>query len=210
MSPEPTPEHPPDVPAGRSASAVRETRETRVRIALHLDPETPAAEIATGIGFFDHMLETLARHAGISLTVEAEGDLQVDPHHTMEDVGLTLGGCLAEALGDLSGVRRFGSAHVPLDEALSRVVVDLCGRPFLAWRVAFPAARVGEVPTELFEDFFRALTDRGRITVHVDGLVGRNSHHLAETVFKAFARALAEAKEVLGSEVPSTKGTLSR
>lgn len=196
-------------PRRRVASRRRETRETQVRIALDLDPETPNTRISTGLGFFDHMLEALGRHSGVSLTVEAKGDLHVDPHHTMEDVGLTLGDCLAEALGDLAGVRRFGAAHVPLDEALSRVVVDLCGRPFLAWRVAFPAERVGAVPTELFEDFFRALTDRGRLTVHVDGLTGRNSHHLAETVFKAFARALAEAKEVVGGAVPSTKGTLS-
>ena len=193
----------------RTAVRLRETRETRVRIELDLDPAVPLVEISTGIGFFDHMLEALARHSGIALTVEAEGDLHVDAHHTMEDVGLTLGDCLAEALGDLKGVRRFGTAHVPLDEALSRVVVDLCGRPFLAWRVVFPAERVGETPTELFEDFFRALTDRGRLTVHVDGLIGRNSHHLAETVFKAFARAFAEAKEVVGGAVPSTKGTLS-
>ncbi len=193
----------------RTAARLRETRETRVRIEVDLDPAVPSAEISTGIGFFDHMLEALARHSGIALTVEAEGDLQVDAHHTMEDVGLTLGDCLAEALGDLKGVRRFGTAHVPLDEALSRVVVDLCGRPFLAWRVAFPAERVGETPTELFEDFFRALTDRGRLTVHVDGLIGRNSHHIAETVFKAFARAFTDAKEVVGKAVPSTKGTLS-
>ena len=193
----------------RTAVRLRETRETRVRIELDLDPAVPSVEISTGIGFFDHMLEALARHSGIALTVEAEGDLHVDAHHTMEDVGLTLGDCLAEALGDLKGVQRFGTAHVPLDEALSRVVVDLCGRPFLAWRVVFPAERVGETPTELFEDFFRALTDRGRLTVHVDGLIGRNSHHLAETVFKAFARAFAEAKEVVGGAVPSTKGTLS-
>ena len=193
----------------RTAARLRETRETRVRIELDLDPAVPLVEISTGIGFFDHMLEALARHSGIALTVEAEGDLHVDAHHTMEDVGLTLGDCLAEALGDLKGVQRFGTAHVPLDEALSRVVVDLCGRPFLAWRVVFPAERVGETPTELFEDFFRALTDRGRLTVHVDGLIGRNSHHLAETVFKAFARAFAEAKEVVGGAVPSTKGTLS-
>lgn len=202
------------VPAGvpvrrRQASRLRETRETRVRIVVDLDPPEPSAEISTGIGFFDHMLEALARHAGIALTVEARGDLHVDAHHTMEDVGLTLGDCLAEALGDLKGVRRFGTAHVPLDEALSRVVVDLCGRPFLAWRVAFPAERVGETPTELFEDFFRALTDRGRLTVHVDGLIGRNSHHIAETVFKAFARAFADAKQIVGEAVPSTKGTLS-
>lgn len=201
---------PPSPPAGRrTATRLRETRETHVRIALDLDPEAPAADIATGIGFFDHMLEAFARHSGISLTVEARGDLHVDAHHTMEDVGLALGDCLAEALGDLRGVRRFGAAHAPLDEALSRVVVDLCGRPFLAWRVAFLTERIGETPTELFEDFFRALTDRGRLTVHVDGLTGRNSHHVAETVFKAFARAFAEAKEVVGGAVPSTKGTLS-
>ena len=193
----------------RTAVRLRETRETRIRIELDLDPAVPCVEISTGIGFFDHMLEALARHSGMALTVEADGDLHVDAHHTMEDVGLTLGDCLAEALGELKGVRRFGTAHVPLDEALSRVVVDLCGRPFLAWRVVFPAERVGETPTELFEDFFRALTDRGRLTVHVDGLIGRNSHHLAETVFKAFARAFAEAKEVVGDAVPSTKGTLS-
>ena len=193
----------------RKASRRRETRETQVRIAVDLDPPEPSVEISTGIGFFDHMLEAFARHSGIALTVEAHGDLHVDPHHTMEDVGLTLGDALAEALGDLKGVRRFGTAHVPLDEALSRVVVDLCGRPFLAWRVAFPAERVGGTPTELFEDFFRALTDRGRLTVHVDGLIGRNSHHIAETVFKAFARAFADAREVVGEVVPSTKGTLS-
>lgn len=196
-------------PAPRRAARERTTRETRVAVALDLDPANPSARISTGIGFFDHMLDSFARHSGISLEVEAEGDLHVDPHHTMEDVGLTIGDCLAEALGDLAGVRRFGAAHAPLDEALSRVVVDLCGRPFLAWRVAFPAARVGEAPTELFEDFFRALTDRARITVHVDGLTGRNSHHIAETVFKAFALAFAEAKTVLGAEVRSTKGTLS-
>ncbi len=193
----------------RRATRSRATRETRIAVTVDLDPVAPSSRIATGIGFFDHMLEAFARHAGIDLTVDAEGDLHVDPHHTMEDVGLTLGDCLAEALGDLGGVRRFGSALIPLDEALSRVVVDLCGRPFLAWRVRFPAARVGEAPTELFEDFFRALTDRARMTVHVDGLTGRNSHHIAETVFKAFARAFAEAKGVVGSEVPSTKGTLS-
>lgn len=193
----------------RRASCDRETRETRVRVLLDLDPPGPRAEVATGLGFLDHMLDAFARHSGVALTVEAKGDLEVDPHHTMEDVGLALGGAVADALGDLAGVRRFGSAHVPLDEALSRVVVDLCGRPFLAWRAAFAAERVGQVPTELFEDFFRALTDRARITAHVDVLAGRNTHHIAETVFKAFARAFAEAKEVVGSEVPSTKGTLT-
>lgn len=193
----------------RSASRSRVTRETRTRVAVTLDPEAPRARISTGLGFLDHMLEAFTLHSGIALVVEAKGDLEVDPHHTVEDVGLALGDCLAEALGDLRGVRRFGVGHVPLDEALSRVVVDLCGRPFLAWRAAFPVERIGEVPTELFEDFFRALTDRGRLTVHVDVLSGRNSHHIAETVFKAFGRAFAEAKEVVGGGVPSTKGTLS-
>lgn len=193
----------------RRAACDRETRETRVRVEIDLDPPKPRTEVATGLGFLDHMLDAFARHSGVALRVEAKGDLEVDPHHTMEDVGLALGGAVADALGDLAGVRRFGSAHVPLDEALSRVVVDLCGRPFLSWRAAFPAERVGEVPTELFEDFFRALTDRARITAHVDVLAGRNTHHIAETVFKAFARAFAEAKEVVGSEVPSTKGTLT-
>lgn len=197
----------------RRAACERETRETRVRVEIDLDPPPdaprPRTEVATGLGFLDHMLDAFARHSGVALTVEAKGDLEVDPHHTMEDVGLALGGAVADALGDLAGVRRFGSAHVPLDEALSRVVVDLCGRPFLSWRAAFPAERVGEVPTELFEDFFRALTDRARITAHVDVLAGRNTHHIAETVFKAFARAFAEAKEVVGVEVPSTKGTLT-
>lgn len=193
----------------RSASRSRVTKETRTRVAVTLDPEVPRARISTGLGFLDHMLEAFTLHSGIALVVEAKGDLEVDPHHTVEDVGLALGDCLAEALGDLRGVRRFGVCHVPLDEALSRVVVDLCGRPFLAWRAAFPVERIGEVPTELFEDFFRALTDRGRLTVHVDVLSGRNSHHIAETVFKAFGRAFAEAKEVVGGGVPSTKGTLS-
>lgn len=193
----------------RSASRNRVTKETKTSVAVVLDPEAPRARISTGLGFLDHMLEAFTLHSGIALAVEAEGDLQVDPHHTVEDVGLALGDCLGEALGDLRGVRRFGVGHVPLDEALSRVVVDLCGRPFLAWRAAFPVERIGQVPTELFEDFFRALTDRGRLTVHVDVLSGRNSHHIAETIFKAFGRAFAEAKEVVGAGVPSTKGTLS-
>ncbi len=193
----------------RTAKRERTTRETSVRVAVDLDPPAPRAEIATGLGFLDHMLEAFARHSGIALNVEAKGDLHVDPHHTIEDIGITLGDCLREALGDLVGVERFGVAHVPLDEALSRVVVDLCGRPFLAWRVAFPAERVGAVPTELFEDFFRALTDRSRITVHVDGLTGRNSHHIAETVFKGFARAFRDARRLVSDRVPSTKGSLS-
>ncbi len=193
----------------RRAAADRSTRETSVKARVDLDPPEPRISVSTGLGFFDHMLDAFARHSGVSLAIEAKGDLHVDPHHTIEDVGLVLGDCLREALSDLVGVERFGTAHVPLDEALSRVVVDLCGRPFLAWRVRFSAERVGAVPTELFEDFFRALTDRSRMTVHVDGLTGRNSHHIAETVFKAFGRAFRDARSVVSDRVLSTKGSLS-
>ena len=156
------------------------------------------------------MLELFTDHGRFDLELVAKGDLEVDDHHTVEDVGLVIGECLAEALGDKAGVRRFGTSHVPLDEALSRVVVDLSGRPFTVFEVTFPTERVGSFSTELFEDFFRAVSDRARLTLHVDALRGRNSHHIIETVFKAFGRALAEACErTAGSTVVSTKGTLS-
>jgi imidazoleglycerol-phosphate dehydratase len=179
-----------------------------VEVNLVLDGQG-RTEIETGIGFFDHMLELFGHHGRFDLNVKAEGDLQVDFHHTVEDVGLVLGECLKDALGKKESVNRFANAYVPLDEALSRVVVDLSGRGYLHWNVPFPSERVGEFPTELFEDFFRAFSDRARITVHVENLYGRNNHHIIETVFKAFARALRQAVKRDGSgEVLSTKGVL--
>jgi imidazoleglycerol-phosphate dehydratase len=170
---------------------------------------TGKAEIETGIGFFDHMLEILTHHAQWDLTLEAKGDLHVDYHHTVEDTGLLLGEALHDALGDKVGIERFGSANVPLDEAHSRVVVDLSGRPYLFWKVGFTSDRVGDFPTELFEDFFRALIDRARMTVHVENLYGRNNHHIIETVFKALARGLRKAVQRGAVDgIPSTKGTL--
>ena len=193
----------------RSAANRRATRETTVDVQLTLDGGGKA-EIATGIGFLDHMLELLTHHGGLDLSVRARGDLHVDFHHTVEDVGLVLGDCLEQALGDKAGVNRFGLAYVPLDEALSRAVVDLSGRPYLDWRVRFTSDRVGEFPTELFQDFFRALTDRSKVTLHVETLHGDNNHHIIETVFKAFARALRQATRLTASAgVPSTKGTLT-
>ena len=192
----------------RAAESRRSTKETTVEVQLTLDG-SGKAEIATGIGFLDHMLELLTHHGGLDLSVRAQGDLHVDFHHTIEDVGLVLGDCLEQALGDRAGVNRFGLAYVPLDEALSRVVVDLSGRPYLDWRVRFTSDRVGDVPTELFQDFFRALSDRSKVTLHVETLHGDNNHHIIETVFKAFARSLRQATRLTGSSsVPSTKGTL--
>lgn len=187
----------------------RATRETEIEATLTLDG-TGKTNIQTGMGFLDHMLELLAHHGRFDLDLRAKGDLEVDYHHTVEDVGLVLGECIGEALGEKSGVERFGTSYVPLDEALTRVVVDLSGRPYLSFEVTFPTERVGTFPTELFEDFFRALVDRSRMTLHVDLLHGRNSHHIAETTFKAFARALARAcTRREGGILLSTKGTLS-
>ncbi|HJS72952.1 MAG TPA: imidazoleglycerol-phosphate dehydratase HisB [Vicinamibacteria bacterium] len=187
----------------------RTTRETAIEARLSLDG-AGSASIETGMPFLDHMLELFAHHGRFDLELRAKGDLDVDYHHSVEDAGLVLGDCLSEALGDKSGIQRFGTAYVPLDEALSRAVVDICGRPYLHYGVRFRTERVGDFPTELFEDFFRGLTDRARVTLHLDLLHGRNSHHIAETLFKAFGRALrdASARSVKGL-VPSTKGTLS-
>jgi imidazoleglycerol-phosphate dehydratase len=188
----------------RSAQRKRRTKETAVEVSLQVDGKG-TADVATGMGFLDHMLELLALHGGLDLSIRATGDLQVDFHHTVEDIGLVLGDCLSEALGDKAGVSRFGLAYVP-----SRVVLDLSGRPYLAWRVKFTSDRVGDFPTELFEDFFRALCDRSRMTVHVETLAGDNNHHVIETVFKAFARALRQAVSLTDSrEIPSTKGILT-
>lgn len=193
----------------RRAVIERKTRETDIRLALSLDGQGQA-RITTGIGFFDHMLESLTKHAGFDLDLRCRGDLQVDAHHTVEDVGIVLGDALREALADKAGIVRFGHAYVPLDEALSRAVIDLSGRPSLHYGVTFKAKTLGAMPTELFEDFFGALTDHGRLSLHLDLIRGRNAHHIAETLFKATARALAMAvaldPRVAG--IPSTKGLL--
>ena len=193
----------------RKARIERRTRETNITLALNLDRAT-RSRIKTGVGFFDHMLTSLAKHAGFGLEVRCRGDLHVDAHHSVEDVGIALGQALKAALGDKKGIARFGHAYCPLDEALSRVIVDLSGRPWLHMGVAFRAKRIGDMPTELFEDFFWALADHGRLNLHLDLIRGRNSHHIAEATFKATARALAMAValDARVKGVPSTKGTL--
>ena len=194
---------------GRRAELRRATRETDVSLSLELDGGG-RAQVATGIGFLDHMLTALVTHARFDLELRCQGDLHVDAHHSVEDVGIVLGDALRQARGDKRGITRYGHAYVPLDEALARCVVDLSGRPWLEFGVSFPAATIGTLPTELFEDFFWALADHGRFNLHLDCLRGRNSHHIAETLFKATARALRAAVAVDPSqaEVPSTKGVL--
>ena len=194
----------------RTADLSRSTSETRIRVALNLDG-SGRAQLATGIGFFDHMLEQIARHGLIDLTVEAQGDLHIDGHHTVEDVGITLGQAFAQALGDKRGVRRYGHAFVPLDEALSRVVIDLSGRPGLVWEVPFTRAMVGEFDVDLAHEFFQGFVNHAGVTLHVDNLRGANAHHQCETVFKAFGRALRMAVEPdarAAGSIPSTKGSL--
>ena len=194
----------------RRAEVVRGTKETQIRVAVDLDG-SGAAQLATGIGFFDHMLEQIARHGMIDLTIEAQGDLHIDGHHTVEDVGITFGQAFAQAVGDKAGVRRYGHAYVPLDEALSRAVVDLSGRPGLEWHVPFSRAMIGEFDVDLAHEFFHGFVNHALVTVHVDNLRGHNAHHQCETVFKAFARALRMALEPdprAAGVIPSTKGTL--
>jgi imidazoleglycerol-phosphate dehydratase len=194
----------------RTATLARTTSETEISLTLDLDG-TGQAAIATGIGFLDHMLTALARHSSFDLNLRARGDLHIDAHHTTEDVGIVLGRALNEALGEKRGIRRFGHALVPMDEALAEAAVDISGRAHLAWSVAFEQARLGEMDTELFEEFFRALAGNALITLHVTKRAGRNAHHVAEACFKAAARALRMATELdprAGNAVPSTKGTL--
>ena len=195
----------------RRGKTARKTTETEVSVKVDLDG-TGAAKIATGIGFLDHMLEQLARHALVDMDIAARGDLHIDMHHTTEDVGIALGQALNEALGDRRGIRRFASADLAMDEALTRVAIDVSGRPFLVWRTAFPTQKIGDFDTELVREFFQALAQNARITLHVENAYGDNSHHIAETCFKGAARALRMAVERdarLGDMVPSTKGTLS-
>jgi imidazoleglycerol-phosphate dehydratase len=194
---------------GRSAAVKRKTRETDIALALGLDGPGRSS-IDTGIGFLDHMLTAFATHGRFDLDVRCRGDLHVDAHHSVEDVGIALGDALKQALGDKKGIVRFGHAYVPLDEALSRCVIDLSGRPFLHYAVTFKAKQLGTMPTELFEDFFWALADHGRLNIHLETIRGRNAHHIAETLFKSASRALsmAVALDPRVKTVPSTKGSL--
>lgn len=194
----------------RSANVKRDTRETQIEIALDLDG-TGKAALDTGIPFLEHMLAQIARHGLVDLSIKARGDLHIDAHHTVEDIGITFGQALARALGDKAGIRRYADACVPLDEALSRVVIDCSGRPGLAYSADYPRARVGEFDVDLIREFFQGLVNHALITLHIDNLKGRNAHHIAETIFKAFGRALRVAVEPdpkIAGVVPSTKGAL--
>jgi imidazoleglycerol-phosphate dehydratase len=194
----------------RTADIQRNTKETQIHVRVNLDG-TGAAQLVTGIGFFDHMLDQVARHGLIDLQVDAKGDLHIDGHHLVEDVGITLGMAVAKAVGDKAGIQRYGHAYVPLDEALSRVVIDLSGRPGLHMRVPFKAGMVGGFDTQLAYEFFQGFANHALVTLHIDNLHGDNAHHQCETVFKAFARALRMALAAdprSAGVVPSTKGTL--
>jgi imidazoleglycerol-phosphate dehydratase len=194
----------------RAATVSRDTLETRIAISIDLDG-TGAAELSSGIPFLDHMLDQVARHGLVDLKVAAVGDLEIDAHHTVEDIGITLGQAFARAVGDKTGVRRYGHAYVPLDEALSRVVLDLSGRPGLVFEVPFTRARIGDFDVDLFIEFFQGFVNHAMVTVHVDNLRGHNAHHQAESVFKAFGRALRMAVEIdprAAGAMPSTKGSL--
>jgi imidazoleglycerol-phosphate dehydratase len=200
----------PSEATARAATVRRDTKETRIRVQLNLDGHGEA-KLATGIGFFDHMLEQIARHGLIDLDIEAQGDLHIDGHHTVEDVGITLGMAVAQAAGDKRGITRYGHAYVPLDEALSRVVVDFSGRPGLHMDVPFRSGMVGEFDTQLAFEFFQGFANHALVTLHIDNLKGHNAHHQCETVFKAFARALRMALTPdprAAGTIPSTKGTL--
>jgi imidazoleglycerol-phosphate dehydratase len=194
----------------RSITVTRDTRETKISVSVNLDGRG-IAKLETGIPFFDHMLDQIARHGVIDLAISAKGDLHVDAHHTVEDIGITLGQAVAKAVGDKKGIRRYGHAYIPLDEALSRVVIDFSGRPGLVYRVEFPRARVGEFDVDLAREFFQGFCNHAQVTLHVDNLKGNNAHHVIETVFKAFGRALRMALELdsrMADAVPSTKGSL--
>ncbi len=196
--------------APRQAEVSRNTAETKIRVRVNLDG-TGQSKLATGIGFFDHMLEQIARHGMIDLEIEAQGDLHIDGHHTVEDVGITLGQAVAKAIGDKKGIRRYGHAYVPLDEALSRVVVDFSGRPGLEMHVPFKSGMIGAFVTQLAYEFFQGFVNHAFATLHIDNLRGDNAHHQCETVFKAFARALRAAVELdarAAGTIPSTKGSL--
>jgi len=194
----------------RNATVERNTLETQISVTVNLDG-TGKAGFETGIPFLEHMLDQVARHGMIDMDVVARGDLHIDAHHTVEDIGITLGQAFARALSDKRGIRRYGHAYVPLDEALSRVVIDFSGRPGLEYHVAYPRARIGEFDVDLFHEFFQGFSNHALVTLHIDCLRGDNAHHIAETVFKAFGRAVRMALEVdtaMGDRLPSTKGSL--
>ncbi|MFK8032976.1 MAG: imidazoleglycerol-phosphate dehydratase HisB [Hyphomicrobiales bacterium] len=196
--------------SNRTASQSRKTNETEIDVSVVVDG-TGSYDIKTGVGFFDHMLEQLARHSGMDFKIRAHGDLHIDDHHTVEDVGIALGTAINEALGDRAGITRYGSADLPMDETLSRAAIDVSGRPFLVWRVAFNAPKIGSFDTELVREFFQAFAMNSRVTLHVENAYGDNNHHIAESIFKAVARALRVATAMDNREIgkiPSTKGTL--
>lgn len=196
--------------ADRKATITRNTNETQITVTVNLDG-TGVGKFNTGVPFLEHMLDQVARHGVIDIEVNAKGDLHIDAHHTVEDVGITLGQAVAHAIGDKKGIRRYGHAYVPLDEALSRVVIDLSGRPGLEYHVTYPRARIGEFDVDLFGEFFRGFVNHAQATVHIDCLRGVNAHHVAETIFKAFGRALRNALEFDPRQhnvLPSTKGKL--
>ena len=196
--------------APRTAEVVRETKETHIRVTIDLDG-TGKAQVSTGIGFFDHMLDSFARHGGFDLTVEAKGDLHIDFHHTVEDVGIVLGQAMAKALDGFAGLRRFGHAEIPMDETLSRCAIDLSNRPYLVWKVAFSRPKIGDFDTELFKEFHQAFAMNSGACVHLECAYGENNHHIAESGFKALARALRTAVELdpkTQGQAASTKGVL--
>ena len=195
----------------RRATVKRSTKETEISLTVDLDG-TGTASVKTGIGFFDHMLEQIARHSLIDITIAAKGDLHVDLHHTVEDVGIALGTALKEALGDMRGISRYADIHLPMDEALTRAALDVSGRPFLVWKVTLTRAKIGTFDTELVREFFQAFAQNAGVTLHIESLYGRNNHHIVETCFKALARALRRAIAVDPREagrIPSTKGSLT-
>ena len=195
--------------SARIATVKRDTLETRIQVSVNLDG-SGSARLSSGLHFLDHMLDQIARHGLIDLAIDAQGDLHIDAHHTVEDIGITLGQAVRQALGDKAGIRRYGHAYVPLDEALSRVVLDCSGRPGLEYTLEFPRARIGDFDVDLLREFFQGFVNHALVTLHIDNLRGRNAHHIAETVFKAFGRALRMAVEpdprAVG--IPSTKGSL--
>jgi imidazoleglycerol-phosphate dehydratase len=196
--------------ADRKASINRDTLETQIRISVDLDG-AGTSRLETGLPFFEHMLDQVARHGMIDIDIQSKGDLHIDAHHSVEDIGITLGQAVAQAVGDKKGIRRYGHAYVPLDEALSRVVVDFSGRPGLEYEVTYPRARIADFDVDLFREFFQGFVNHAQITLHIDNLRGRNAHHIAETIFKAFGRALRMALEPdarMRGILPSTKGSL--